>query len=131
MIPADKVFHTKEISSQINSARLSFGEPEYMEKLESVVTGNFALIRYVERVPVRVVPYSIEFIKIIHLHMLLGVFRQRFELVQPCDQIDVIDVAFRHLFNDFFVVVSRDNCQFVRIEPVIQHPQRRVISHGP
>lgn len=32
MIPDTKVFHTKDLSAQIGSARLSFAKPEYMEK---------------------------------------------------------------------------------------------------
>ena len=44
MIPADKVFHTKEISSQINSARLSFGEPEYMEKYLDILPGAVSVL---------------------------------------------------------------------------------------
>ena len=44
MIPADKVFHTKEISSQINSARLSFGEPEYMEKYLDILPGAVSVM---------------------------------------------------------------------------------------
>ena len=31
MIPDTKVFHTKDLSAQIHSARLSFAKPEYME----------------------------------------------------------------------------------------------------
>ena len=33
MIPDTKVFHTKDLSAQIHSARLSFAKPEYMEKV--------------------------------------------------------------------------------------------------
>ena len=32
MMPGDKVFKTKELSGQLGCARLSFAEPEYMEK---------------------------------------------------------------------------------------------------
>lgn len=39
MMPADKVFKTKELSKQIGSARLSFGEPEYMEKFLDITPG--------------------------------------------------------------------------------------------
>ena len=44
MIPADKVFKTKEISSQINSARLSFGEAEYMEKYLDILPGAVSVM---------------------------------------------------------------------------------------
>ena len=39
MIPGDKVFKTKELSLQIGSARLSFGEPEYMEEFLDITPG--------------------------------------------------------------------------------------------
>lgn len=39
MIPGDKVFKTKELSHQIGSARLSFGEPEYMEEFLDITPG--------------------------------------------------------------------------------------------
>lgn len=39
MIPGDKVFKTKELSQQIGSARLSFGEPEYMEEFLDITPG--------------------------------------------------------------------------------------------
>ena len=32
LMPGDKPFKTKDLSAQINSARLSFAKPEYMEK---------------------------------------------------------------------------------------------------
>ena len=43
MIPDTKTFHTKDLSAQIGSARLSFAKPEYMEKLlidEDVLSGE-------------------------------------------------------------------------------------------
>ncbi len=39
MIPGDKVFKTKELSHQIGSARLSFGEPEFMEEFLDITPG--------------------------------------------------------------------------------------------
>ena len=33
LMPGDKPFKTKDLSAQINSARLSFAKPEYMEKV--------------------------------------------------------------------------------------------------
>lgn len=40
MIPDTKVFHTKDLSAQIGSARLSFAKPEYMEKLLDITPGS-------------------------------------------------------------------------------------------
>ena len=38
MIPDTKVFHTKDLSAQIHSARLSFAKPEYMEKFLDILS---------------------------------------------------------------------------------------------
>ena len=39
MMPGDKKFKTKDLSKQINSPRLSFAEPEYMEKISGYHAG--------------------------------------------------------------------------------------------
>ena len=44
MMPGDKVFKTKELSSQIGSARLSFAEPEYMEKYLDITPGSVSVL---------------------------------------------------------------------------------------
>ncbi|MDO5293788.1 MAG: prolyl-tRNA synthetase associated domain-containing protein [bacterium] len=44
MMPGDKNFKTKELSSQINSARLSFGSPEDMERLLDVTPGSASIM---------------------------------------------------------------------------------------
>ncbi len=44
MIPGDKAFHTKEISSQIRSARLSFGDPEFMEEFLDITPGAVSVM---------------------------------------------------------------------------------------
>ncbi len=44
MMPGDKPFKTKEISSQINSARLSFAGPEHMEKLLDITPGAVSIM---------------------------------------------------------------------------------------
>lgn len=44
MMPGDKTFKTKEISSQINSARLSFAGPEHMEKLLDITPGAVSIM---------------------------------------------------------------------------------------
>ena len=40
MIPGDKKFKTKDISAQINSPRLSFAPPEYMEQFLDITPGS-------------------------------------------------------------------------------------------
>ena len=44
MMPGDKPFKTKEISSQINSARLSFAGPEHMEKFLDITPGAVSIM---------------------------------------------------------------------------------------
>lgn len=44
MMPGDKNFKTKELSSQINSARLSFGSPEEMEGMLDCTPGSFSIL---------------------------------------------------------------------------------------
>lgn len=44
MMPGDKVFKTKELSSQINSARLSFASPEDMEKYLDIQPGSVSIM---------------------------------------------------------------------------------------
>ena len=44
MIPGDKAFHTKDLSSQIGSARLSFAPPEYMEKFLDITPGAVSVM---------------------------------------------------------------------------------------
>lgn len=44
MMPGDKVFKTKELSGQINSARLSFASPEDMEKYLDCTPGSSSIM---------------------------------------------------------------------------------------
>ena len=44
MIPDTKVFHTKDLSAQIHSARLSFAKPEYMEKFLNISPGAVSIM---------------------------------------------------------------------------------------
>lgn len=44
MMPGDKKFKTKELSKQIGSARLSFAEPEYMEKFLHISPGSLSVM---------------------------------------------------------------------------------------
>lgn len=44
MIPDTKVFHTKDLSAQIHSARLSFAKAEYMEKFLDITPGSVSVL---------------------------------------------------------------------------------------
>ena len=44
MMPGDKPFKTKELSSQINSARLSFTDPEYMQEYLDIKPGAVSVM---------------------------------------------------------------------------------------
>mgnify|MGYP003296231521 CR=1 FL=1 len=44
LIPGNKVFKTKELSHQIGSARLSFGEPAFMEEFLDITPGAASIL---------------------------------------------------------------------------------------
>ena len=44
MIPDTKVFHTKDLSAQIGSARLSFAKPKYMEEFLDITPGSVSVM---------------------------------------------------------------------------------------
>lgn len=44
LIPGNKVFKTKELSHQIGSARLSFGEPSFMEEFLDITPGAASIL---------------------------------------------------------------------------------------
>ena len=44
MMPGDKPFKTKDLSAQINSARLSFAKPEYMEEYLHIHPGAVSIM---------------------------------------------------------------------------------------
>ncbi len=44
MMPGDKPFKTKDLSKQIDSARLSFASPEYMEKFLHISPGSVSIM---------------------------------------------------------------------------------------
>ena len=43
-MPGDKPFKTKELSGQLGISRLSFGEPEYMEKYLDLLPGSVSVM---------------------------------------------------------------------------------------
>lgn len=44
LLPGDKVFKTKELSSQIGSSRLSFASAEYMEQFLDITPGSLSVL---------------------------------------------------------------------------------------
>ena len=44
LMPGDKPFKTKELSAQINSARLSFGDGELMEEFLDITPGSLSVL---------------------------------------------------------------------------------------
>ena len=44
LMPDDKPFKTKELSAQINTARLSFASSEYMEKFLDITPGSVSVL---------------------------------------------------------------------------------------
>lgn len=44
MLPGEKVFHTKDLSKQINSARLSFADATYMQEFLDILPGAVSVL---------------------------------------------------------------------------------------
>ena len=44
LMPGDKPFKTKDLSAQIQSSRLSFAKPEYMEKYLNITPGSVSIL---------------------------------------------------------------------------------------
>lgn len=44
IMPGDKKFHTKDLSKQINSSRLSFADGSYMEKYINITPGSLSIM---------------------------------------------------------------------------------------
>lgn len=44
LMPGDKKFMTKDLSKQLNISRLSFAEPEYMEKYLNITPGSVSVL---------------------------------------------------------------------------------------
>ena len=44
LLPGDKIFKTKELSSQIGSSRLSFASAEYMERFLDITPGSLSVL---------------------------------------------------------------------------------------
>lgn len=44
MMPGDKVFHTKDLSSKLGLSRLSFADAEYMEKYLNILPGSVSVL---------------------------------------------------------------------------------------
>lgn len=44
MLPGDKVFKTKDLSTQIGSSRLSFAKAEYMEQYLNITPGSLSVL---------------------------------------------------------------------------------------
>lgn len=44
MMPGDKTFRTRDLSGQIGTSRLSFAEPEYMEKFLDITPGAVSIM---------------------------------------------------------------------------------------
>ena len=44
LMPGDKKFKTKDLSAQINSSRLSFAKPEYMEQFLDITPGSASIL---------------------------------------------------------------------------------------
>ena len=101
MMPDDKPFKTKELSAQIGSARLSFGEAEYMEKYLDITPGSVSVLGLANDTEN-------------HVRLLVDedVLRSEYVGCHPCVNTsslklrtrDIFDVFLKHVHHDMTVV---------------------------
>lgn len=94
MMPGDKKFKTKELSAQIGSARLSFAEPEYMEKFLDITPGSLSVMGLMNDVEN-------------HVTLLIDedVLGEEFVGVHPCINTGSLKIATSDLRNVFLPAV--------------------------
>lgn len=97
LIREDKKFMTKEISSQINSARLSFGTPEKLEELLNLTPGSVTCLGLMNDVENKV-----------QLLVDEDVFNSEYIGVHPCINTSSIKMKCKDLFQVFVPYVKHD-----------------------
>ncbi len=102
MMPGDKPFKTKELSSQINSARLSFASPEAMEKYLDIMPGSVSIMGLMNDTENQV-----------QLLVDEDVLKGEFLGCHPCVNTSSLKLYIRDVFDKFLPAVHH--------EPVIVH----------
>lgn len=97
MMPGEKPFKTKEISAQIQSARLSFAEAEYMEEFLNITPGAVSIMGLMNDVNKRVR-------LLVDEELLEGEYFG----CHPCVNTASIRVRFKDVFEKFLPAVGHD-----------------------
>lgn len=97
MIPGDKTFHTREISAQIGSARLSFGDAEFMEEFLDITPGAVSIMGLMNDVDNRV-----------RLLVDEDVLKEEFLGCHPCVNTSSLKLYTRDVFDCFLKAVHHD-----------------------
>lgn len=95
MMPGDKVFKTRELSAQIGSSRLSFGEAVYMEKYLGVSPGSVSVMGLMHDTENRV-----------RLLMDRDILRGEYFGCHPCMNTSSIRMRFEDLLEKFLPAVG-------------------------
>lgn len=97
MMPGDKVFKTKELSHQINSARLSFASPDYMLKFLDITPGSLSVLGLMND-------------KENHVRLLVDreIAEAEYIGVHPCINTSSLKVATKDIFGPFLKEVHHD-----------------------
>lgn len=95
MMPGDKAFHTKDLSHQIGSSRLSFAPPEYMEKYLDLFPGSVSVLGLMN-----------DSEKQVTLLVDRDVFHQQMIGCHPCVNTSSLAIAGRDIFEVFLPAVE-------------------------
>jgi Ala-tRNA(Pro) deacylase len=104
LLMPDKVFKTKELSSQIQSARLSFGSPEDMEALLGVTPGSATVFGLMNDPEGRV-----------QLLIDEDLLAQEFWGCHPCVNTSSLRIASRDVLERFLPAVGHASYRTVRL----------------
>ncbi|MBR2188312.1 MAG: prolyl-tRNA synthetase associated domain-containing protein [Eubacterium sp.] len=97
LMPGDKVFKTKELSSQINSARLSFGSPEEMEQYLDCSPGSSSVLGLMN-----------DSENVVQLLVDRDVLAGEFFGAHPCINTSSLKLPTKRIFGDFLEAVHHD-----------------------
>jgi Uncharacterized conserved protein len=97
MIPGDKTFHTKELSAQIGSARLSFADGAFMEQFLDITPGAVSVMGLMNDVENRV-----------RLLVDEDVLKEEFLGCHPCVNTSSLRLRTRDVFGTYLKAVHHD-----------------------
>ena len=97
MIPGDKTFHTKELSAQIGSARLSFADGAFMEQFLDITPGAVSVMGLMNDVENRV-----------RLLVDEDVLKEEFLGCHPCVNTSSLKLRTQDVFGTYLKAVHHD-----------------------